>query len=240
MGSGDAMRGSRKRRGEQIPLDLGHDAARSREDLIISDPLTAAVSIIDRWPGWPSPVVILCGPQGAGKSHLASIWKEKAEAAEPAGVDAAAALIGSERLTHFLLEDVDRNPFDDKALFHLFNAVRQQSITMLITSRLWPAAWPVSLPDLRSRLKAATVVEIGEPDDQLLSQVIVKLFADRQITVDMRVVGYLVTRMERSFEAAQDLVAEIDRLALARRTRITTALAAEALERHSKRRGSSN
>ncbi len=90
-------------------------------------------------------------------------------------------------------------------------------------------SWPVDLPDLRSRLKAATVVEIGEPDDELLSQVIVKLFADRQLFVDEKLVVYIVARMERSLEAAQTLVERLDRLALARGSRITRALAQEVM-----------
>jgi len=99
----------------------------------------------------------------------------------------------------------------------------------LMTSRLWPMSWPVTLPDLRSRLKAATVVEIGEPDEELLSQVIVKLFADRQLYIDDKLVLYIVNRMERSLNAAQTIVERLDRLALSRGTGITRSLAAEVL-----------
>ena len=152
--------------------------------------------------------------------------------------DPAAPDLALVRDRHILIEDVDREGFDDRALFHLFNAVRQHERTMLITSRLWPAAWPVELADLRSRLRAATVVEIGEPDDDLLAQVIVKLFSDRQVAVEPRVVSYLVARMERSFDAAVRLVVEIDRLALARRARITTAIAAEVLAQDADRQES--
>lgn len=221
--------GDRTRRGEQLPLDLGHGVASSRDDLIVSDPLTAAVAIIDRWPEWPSPVVILCGPGGAGKSHLANIWREKAAPVEMSARPEEAGDFAMPDARPVLIEDVDRGPIDERAMFHLFNAVRQNGSTMLLTSRLWPAAWPVALADLRSRLLAATVVEIGEPDDDLLAQVIVKLFADRQIAVEDRVVAYLVARMERSYQAASDLVEAIDRLALSRRVRITPALAGEAL-----------
>lgn len=221
----------RAARGEQLPLELAHDASRSRDDLVISDPLTAAVTIIDRWPDWKSPVVILCGPRGAGKSHLASIWRQQADALDVNPAAVPRSVLDPARGRHILIEDIDRSAFDETLLFHLINDVRQHDKSMLITTRLWPAAWNVELPDLRSRLRAATVVEIGEPDDELLAQVIVKLFADRQVAIDPRVVSYLVARMERSLEAAQALVAEIDRLALSRRSRITTALAGEALGR---------
>ncbi|HUH48607.1 MAG TPA: DnaA regulatory inactivator HdaA [Mycoplana sp.] len=213
---------------EQLPLTFQHVPASGRDDLLISDPLSAAVTVVDAWPNWPSPVVILAGPVGSGKSHLATIWRERAGAVEihpveGAGVEEAAA--GGP----VLFEDVDRRGFDDRTLFHVINNVRQHGHTLLMTTRLWPMSWPVELPDLRSRLKAATVVEIGEPDDELLSQVIVKLFADRQLFVDDRLVSYMVARMERSLDAAQTLVERLDRLALARGSRITRALAQEVL-----------
>ncbi|MDR6757415.1 chromosomal replication initiation ATPase DnaA [Mycoplana sp. BE70] len=213
---------------EQLPLTFQHVPASGRDDLLISDPLSAAVTVVDAWPNWPSPVVILAGPVGSGKSHLATIWREKAGAVEihpvkGAGAEEAAAA------GPVLFEDVDRRGFDDRSLFHVINNVRQLGHTLLMTTRLWPMSWPVELPDLRSRLKAATVVEIGEPDDELLSQVIVKLFADRQLFVDDRLVSYMVARMERSLDAAQTLVERLDRLALARGSRITRAMAQEVL-----------
>jgi chromosomal replication initiation ATPase DnaA len=214
---------------EQLPLVFGHDPATGREDLLVSDRLSAAIAIVDHWPDWPSPVVIIAGPVGSGKSHLASIWQERAgaETIHPvAGSNAAdVAALGP-----VLFEDADRQGFDDTALFHVINSVRQNGTALLMTSRLWPMSWSVALPDLRSRLKAATVVEIGEPDDELLTQVLFKLFADRQLLVDERLVAYIVNRMERSLEAAQTIVERLDHMALGRGTRLTRALAAEVLD----------
>lgn len=217
-----------RRRHEQLPLVFPYSNATGRDDLMVSARLDAAVSIIDQWPHWPAPVVILAGPVGSGKSHLAAIWQERSRAAS---IDAKAGS-GAQALAAdgpVLFEDADRRGFDDTELFHVINSVRENGHTLLITSRLWPMSWPVTLPDLRSRLKAATVVEIGEPDEDLLAQVIVKLFADRQLHIDDKLVGYIVQRMERSLAAAQTIVGRLDRLALARGTRITRHLAAEVL-----------
>ncbi|MBX4928401.1 DnaA regulatory inactivator HdaA [Rhizobium binae] len=214
--------------GEQLPLVFSHDAASGRDDLLISERLAAAVSIVDAWPAWPSPVVVLAGPVGSGKSHLARIWRELSGAVSihpELGSDAAVAAAAGP----VLFEDADRLGFDDNALFHVINSVREHGTSLLMTSRLWPISWPVSLPDLRSRLKAVTVVEIGEPDEALLSQVIVKLFADRQLYIDDKLVLYIVNRMERSLNAAQTIVERLDRLALSRGTKITRSLAAEVL-----------
>jgi chromosomal replication initiation ATPase DnaA len=128
-----------------------------------------------------------------------------------------------------LFEDADRAGFDDTELFHLINSVRENGTSLLITTREWPSAWPVTLPDLRSRLKAATVVEIGEPDEDLLGQVLMKLFADRQLYMDDKLVSYIVARMERSLNTAQTIVEKLDHLGLSRGARISRAMAAEVL-----------
>ncbi|PWW03354.1 DnaA protein [Hoeflea marina] len=216
-------------RSSQIPLDFAPVPASSRDDLIVSDRLSAAVAIVDRWPDWPSPVVILTGPTGSGKSHLASIWAAKSGAVSIAASAGDADAIALASAGPVLIEDIDQTGFDEVQLFHLINAVRAHSGGMLITTRLWPAAWNVALPDLASRLKAAMTVEIGEPDDELLAQVLVKLFADRQVAADDRVISYIVARMERSLAAARHLVVRLDALALGRQSRITRSLAAEAL-----------
>jgi len=213
---------------EQLPLEFRHEAASGRDDLVISDPVSAAASIIDRWPDWPSPVVIITGPEGSGKSHLAEVWVRNS------GAIRVQAVPGSDAVTlagegPVLVEDADRDGFDETELFHLINAVRSAGTNLLITARSWPMAWGVTLPDLASRLKAATTVEIGPPDDLLLSQILMKLFADRQLLLDDKVIAYIVPRMERSLAAAQAIVERLDRLALARGTRITRALAAEVL-----------
>ena len=213
---------------EQLPLEFRHEAASGRDDLVISDPVSAAASIVDRWPDWPSPVVIITGPEGSGKSHLAEVWLRKS------GAVRVQAIRDSDAVTRagegpVLVEDADRDGFDEAELFHLINAVRSAGTSLLITARSWPMAWGVTLPDLASRLKAATTVEIGPPDDLLLSQILMKLFADRQLLPDDKVIAYIVARMERSLAAAQAIVARLDRLALARGTRINRALAAEVL-----------
>lgn len=213
---------------EQLPLEFRHEAASGRDDLVISDPVSAAASIIDRWPDWPSPVVIITGPEGSGKSHLAEVWVRNSGAVRVRAVRGSDAVMRAGE-GPVLVEDADRDGFDETELFHLINAVRSAGTSLLITARSWPMAWGVTLPDLASRLKAATTVEIGPPDDLLLSQILMKLFADRQLLLDDKVIAYIVARMERSLAAAQEIVERLDRLALARGTRINRALAAEVL-----------
>jgi chromosomal replication initiation ATPase DnaA len=216
-------------RPRQLPLELLHPEGRSRAHLVVSRANEAAVTLIDRWPDWPSPVVVLAGPTGSGKSHLGAIWRELSGAAEldRGGIGEAVAL--AEQGAHLFLDDADAGGLDETGLFHALNAVRAAGTSMLITARRFPSAWGVALPDLASRLKAAATVEIGEPDDELLAGVIAKLFADRQVEVEPHVVQYLVRRIERSLATAIRVVDRLDRIALEEQTRITRALAAEAV-----------
>jgi chromosomal replication initiation ATPase DnaA len=214
-------------RPRQLPLDLVHREGRSRDHLIVSEANKAAVALIDRWPDWPSAVVVLAGPTGSGKSHLGAIWREMSGALvldrQRIGDVVAAASKGRA----FFIDDADAGGLDETGLFHAINATRSAGTHMLLTTRRFPQAWGVGLPDLASRLKAAATVEIREPDDVLLAGVIAKLFADRQVEVEPHVVQFLVRRIERSLATAISVVERLDKAALEEKTRITRALAAE-------------
>ena len=213
----------------QLPLDLRHAPGLSRDDLIVSPANASAVTLIDRWPDWPSQVAVLAGPAGSGKSHLGAIWREMSSAiACDAGQIGEDAVDAAERGPVFI-DNLAEAALDERGLFHLINAIRGGGQHLLLASRRFPAAWGVKLPDLASRLKAAATVEIGEPDDQLLAGVITKLFADRQVEVEPHVVQYLVRRIERSLSTAIRVVERLDRAALEQKSRITRALAIEAV-----------
>jgi chromosomal replication initiation ATPase DnaA len=219
---------ARSGKSRQIPLDLGHRPGHSRDELVVSDANRQAVALIDAWPDWPAAVVVLAGPAGSGKSHLASIWAATANAifVEPSGIEG---WVEGAPLTHpVAIDDADVD-LDENGLFHLINTARAAGTHILLTSRRFPSAWGVRLPDLASRLKAAATVEILEPDDHLLAAVITKLFADRQVEVEPHVVQFLVRRIERSLSTAIDVVDRLDRVALEQKTRITRALAADTI-----------
>lgn len=214
----------------QLPLVLPHEAALGRDDYLVGKSNQAAFELLGAWPDWPAPVVILAGPVGSGKTHLVEAFHAETGAAvihaDDLTTETVADLVLKEAV---VVEDAHRG-IDETALFHLLNAARQAGVPVLITSRTWPTAWKITLPDLMSRLRAAAPIEIEEPDDDLLRRVLVKLFADRQIAIDLGVVDYLVVRMERSLGVAMKVVDAIDRESLAGRAKITKPLAGRVLE----------
>ena len=211
----------------QLPLNLPMSAGLGADDLVVTQINQSAVSFIESWPNWPGPIAILAGPVGVGKSHLAAVWAQMSGATFlPPPTDLSTPIDSG---AYCVVEDIEAGNFDDTALFHLINSVRAQNGNLLLTSRSWPGNWGVQLPDLQSRMKLAHLIELEEPDDQLLRGVMIKLFADRQIEVSATVVDYLVLRMERSLACAQDLVEVLDTLAMAQKRAITKPLAADAL-----------
>ncbi len=213
----------------QMALELPVENFVTREDIVEGTANSLAVVMIDSWPQWPGLVVVLAGPVGAGKSHIANVWANKANA-RVISMNYLSEL-GEDRANNrpLLLEDAKPDHIDETELFHILNAKRAANASIIITSRSWPSDWDIKLADLGSRLRAAQLVELGEPDDELLRKVLYKLFADRQLPVENNVIDFLVVRMERSLEAACQIVAQLDGKGLAQKRKITRHLAGEVL-----------
>ena len=213
--------------GRQRTFDWGVRPALGREDFLVAPCNEAAVAWLDRWPDWPEPALVIHGPPGSGKSHLAEVWRRRSGAevvdaaslahAAPGGGQAAAALV---------LDGLGGlgGPIDERALLHTYNSVAERGGHLLLTALAPPARWPLALPDLVSRLRVAPSVALGLPDDALLAALMLKLFADRQIAVAPEVPAYVVPRIERTFEAAASLVERLDRAALAEGRPVTVPL----------------
>jgi chromosomal replication initiation ATPase DnaA len=212
----------------QLALDLPHAESFRRDDFLASPANEAALALVERWPEWPGRFAAIVGPRSSGKSHLAAIWAEHSGAR----IVAASALLGADvpaalATGALVVEDVAPGAADEAALFHLLNLAREDGAWLLFTASQRLDGPGFALPDLVSRLRAVPSVTLAPPDDALLSAVLVKLFADRQLAVGEGVIAYLLPRMERSLAAARETVAKLDAAALSRGRAVNRQLAAE-------------
>ena len=214
----------------QLAFALPHAESLGRDNFLEGPANAAALGLIDGWPDWPNRVMLLVGPEGSGKSHLAAIWAEQAGArSTSAHALTVAEVPGALATGALVVEDLKPQQFDERALFHLLNLTREEQAYVLITAREPPSALAIELRDLRSRLRAIPTVSLLPPDDQLFRALIVKFCADRQMLIDEAVVSFLATRIERSFAAARQAVELLDSEALRLGRPVTRALAAESL-----------
>jgi len=212
----------------QLVLALPHAESFAREDFLVGPSNAAALALIERWPDWPDRILALIGPDGSGKSHLAAIWARAAGARVLAArLLAQSDLPGALTTGALVLEDLAFAELDERALFHLLNLAREQRAHLLITSRSPLVSFPVALRDLASRLRALPSVTLAPPDDTLLRMLIVKLAADRQLSVDEALVNFLVNRIERTCAGARAAIARLDEEAMRQHRPVTRALAAE-------------
>lgn len=219
----------------QLAFDLPFRSALGRGDFFVSATNAQALHALDNWRDWPRGKLILVGPPGSGKTHLAHVWADMTGAqiigaTALAGADLAA--LAAQKAV--VVEDctaLAQCPGDQQALFHLHNMLAANAAPLLLTATSAPRDWGLTLPDLASRVQAAALARLDPPDDALLSAVLIKLFADRQITVAPALVAYLLPRMERSFDAARALVAQLDAEALARGCAVSRTLAASLLDK---------
>jgi chromosomal replication initiation ATPase DnaA len=211
----------------QLALALDHAESYAREDFLSGPCNESALALIDSWPDWPARAIALVGPEGSGKTHLATIWAAAAGARVASAHSLSGADLPGALATGALVVEDAGAAGDERTLFHLINLAREEGAFLLFTARTAPSMWPVTIPDVVSRLRALPVVTLQAPDDAVLHGLIVKLASDRQLTLDDSVVRYLSSHIERSFAAARAAVVALDKEALRQGRPPSRALAAE-------------
>lgn len=219
---------------EQLGFDLPGITALGRADFLVAPSNAFAVALIEEWQNWPGRKLVLSGPEGSGKTHLAHVWAALS----------CAVICEAETLVHHDIPDLARrsvaiedvpaiagNPEAETALFHLHNMALAEGNALLLTGEASPGAWGLQLPDLKSRVEGTQAAALDLPDDALLSAVLAKLFADRQLMPKPDLIAYLILRIDRSFSAARRVVAALDAASLAQKRPLSRQLAAAVLDK---------
>ncbi|WP_439123653.1 chromosomal replication initiator DnaA [Marivita sp.] len=216
----------------QLKFDIPARPALGRGDFYVTQSNAVALGLVDTWPNWPNAKLVLVGPPQSGKTHLSRVWCTESGGQMIAAQDVHRENVPVLAEAPVCVEDVETiagNREAEEALFHLHNLVLANGHSMLVTATRPPSSWNIHLPDLASRMAGTTVAKMAAPDDILLSAVLAKLFADRQIVPMADVIPYLVRWMPRSFEAAGAVVAHLDTEALGTPKGVTRTLARKAL-----------
>jgi chromosomal replication initiation ATPase DnaA len=214
----------------QLVFSLPHAEQLGLVDFLESPANSEALAWIRRWPDWPAQALVLAGPEGSGKTHLAHIFAGLSGARIVSSKDVSEASVPEFESRAVVLEDCDA-PLPERALFHLLNLAKESKGFVLLTARAPQARWQVDLPDLKSRLMALPLAELKAPDDGLLTALLAKLFSDRQLLVGPDALTFILGRVERSFAAVRQLVEAADRKALAEKRPVTIPLIRELLEK---------
>lgn len=217
---------------EPLPLTHARFAGFGRDDFMVAPCNAVALAMLDGWRDWPRGKLLLTGPAGAGKTHLAHIWADETGARIIAAQGLAAADLPTLGSGPLVVEDLHRitQRADEEALFHLHNLLLAGGQSLLMTGEGAVSGWGLTLPDLQSRIQQAQSATVQPPDDALLQMLLVKLFSERQLNVPPPVIDYLTRRMDRSFDGARRIVAALDAASLAEKRAITTRLAARVLD----------
>ncbi|MCF6271791.1 MAG: DnaA/Hda family protein [Rhodobacteraceae bacterium] len=194
----------------QLVMDYPARRALGRADFFVAPCNRLAVAQLEGWSRWPEGRLMLVGPRGSGKTHLAHVWA----ALSGARILPAATLQPEDAAEVLVVEDIEKIGKNEAALFHVYNTMAAMGGALLMTSNAAPARRDIALPDLRSRLQSVPLVALESPDDRLLSMIMAKLFDDRQLRVSQKLLDYLLKRVGRSYQAVNALVTGLDKAAL--------------------------
>lgn len=204
---------------KQLILGLPYCRTFDRSDFIVAPCNISAVRWLDRYPNWGSHALLIHGPKGCGKTHLAYTFSDIRLDGKNLSD------ISLPECSRIVIENIDQVT-DERALFHLFNWTKEKDIGMLMTARQIPH---FVLPDLASRIMMCQKVPILPPDDELILAVLAKAFAERRVVVEQSVLEYAARYTERTFEAIQNLIDGADKLSLSQNRRITIPIVKQVL-----------
>jgi DnaA regulatory inactivator Hda len=211
----------------QLPLPLPAARRFAAADFREAPSNEAALAWLRRTADWPGHRLLLWGGAGCGKTHLLHVWSEEMRAERLAGPDLRG-LPDLPTAAGVAIDDADA-VVDETALFHLLNAAAEAGLPALLAARTPPARWTIRLPDLASRLRAITAVEIAPPEEELLQALLARLLADRQLRLPDPVHQWLLRRLPRTAAALADAVARLDAASLDNHRAITVPLARDVL-----------
>ena len=215
---------------DQLILKFPSHQAYKKEDFYVSPSNQEAYDFINSWPRWIKKIVNIFGPSGSGKSHLASILKNKTSYLKINSNELNEKIFTRYKIKEALIiENLDEK-ISEKLLFALWNVATQDNKYLMITSKKPIASYKFKLKDLTSRVKSSLIIGIKLPSDDLISAIIAKSFSDKQIKVEKKHIDYIIKRIDRSYEKISQFILTLDKYSLKKRKPFSLKLIKEVLK----------
>tara|TARA_B100000579_G_C22835538_1_gene858512 strand:+ start:1373 stop:2032 length:660 start_codon:yes stop_codon:yes gene_type:complete len=215
---------------EQLLINFNFKKDYLKQNFFVSSSNSYAFNILDSWPKWVKKSINLCGEKYSGKSHLAKIFQQKTSCLNVNSNE-----FSNETLVKFktkqalIIEDFD-NKISEELFYSLFNIIEQENKYLLITSIKPLNNYNFKLNDLISRINNCLSIKLEAPDDELIYALIVKNFSDRQISIDKKLIDYIIKRINRSYNDIFLFIYKIDQLSLQKGIPINLKIIKKALE----------
>jgi chromosomal replication initiation ATPase DnaA len=214
----------------QLLLDFDYEQNFKDDDFYVSKSNFYPFELINKWPKWEKNFLNINGEKFSGKTHLTNIFLKKYK-----GIRLESNLLNDENLKtiksyqNVILENLHLN-IDENLVYSLFNIIDQDNKFLIITSSVPITQINFRLDDLKSRTKNCLLASIENPDDELMFALILKNLSDRQITLDKKLIDFIIKRVERSYGKIFEFIYKIDKISLKKKKSIDFKIINEALE----------
>ncbi len=214
---------------KQKIIEFDYDQNFNNDDFFVSKSNEHIINLINKWPKWEKNFLNISGEKFSGKTHLINVFLGKFK-----GVILDAKLLNNENLReikihqNIILENLTKN-VDEKLIYTLFNIIDQDNKYLIVTSKSSIVEIEFHLADLKSRCKNFLLQSIEKPDDELIFALILKNLSDRQITLDRKLIEYVIKRIERSYSKIFEFIYKIDEASLKMKKSIDLKIIKEAL-----------
>ncbi|MDB9820987.1 DnaA/Hda family protein [Candidatus Pelagibacter sp.] len=215
----------------QLLLDFNYEQNFRDDDFYVGKSNFYPFELINKWPKWEKNFLNISGEKFSGKTHLTNIFLKKFN-----GISVESSLLNDENLKaiksyqNVVLENLNLD-INEKLIYTLFNIIDQDNKFLIITSSVPIAEINFKLEDLKSRTKNCLLAKIENPDDELMFALILKILSDKQITLDKKLIDFIIKRVERSYGKIFEFIYKIDKISLKKKKSIDFKIINEALEK---------
>jgi len=214
----------------QLLLKLDFKKNFKEDDFYVSNSNFYAYNLINSWPKWQKNFLNICGEKYSGKTHLTNIFFKKFKGIKVDAISLKDENIKDLKIYENIIIDNFGQNINERLIYSLLNIIEQDNKFLIINSLIPINEIPFKLDDLKSRTNNFLIAKIDKPDDDLMFALILKNFSDRQITIDNKLIDFIIKRVDRSYGKIHEFIYKIDEISLKKKKSIDFKIINEALK----------